>query len=70
MLEAISRGLSTKMISRELWISEKTVKFHLTNIYRKLGVHNRTGAMRYAYEHDLIAQPAGDDESDREVGRL
>lgn len=39
MLDAISRGLSTKMISRELWISEKTVKFHLTNIYRKLGVH-------------------------------
>ncbi len=55
MLDAISRGLSTKTISRELWISEKTVKFHLTNIYRKLGVHNRTGAMRYALEHDLIA---------------
>ncbi len=55
MLEAISRGLSTKAISRELWISEKTVKFHLTNIYRKLGVHNRTGAMRYAYEHGLAA---------------
>lgn len=57
MLDAISRGLSTKMISSELWISEKTVKFHLTNIYRKLGVHNRTGAMRYALEHDLVAQP-------------
>ncbi len=55
MLDAISRGLSTKAISRELWISEKTVKFHLTNIYRKLGVHNRTGAMRYAYEHGLVA---------------
>lgn len=58
MLDAISRGLSTKMISRELWISEKTVKFHLTNIYRKLGVHNRTGAMRYAYEHGLVAAAA------------
>ena len=57
MLEAISRGLSTKAISRELWISEKTVKLHLTNIYRKLGVHNRAGAMRYAFEHDLIAAP-------------
>ena len=56
MLTAISRGLSTKMISRELWISEKTVKFHLTNIYRKLGVHNRTGAMRYAYERGLVAE--------------
>ena len=56
MLAAISRGLSTKMISRELWISEKTVKFHLTNIYRKLGVHNRTGAMRYAYENGLLSR--------------
>ncbi len=64
MLDAISRGLSTKAISRELWISEKTVKFHLTNIYRKLGVHNRTGAMRYAFEHGLIAsRPAADGEA-------
>ncbi|MDQ3630021.1 MAG: response regulator transcription factor [Actinomycetota bacterium] len=61
MLEAISRGLSTKAISRELWVSEKTVKFHLTNIYRKLGVHNRTGAMRYAFENGLIASPPSDD---------
>lgn len=58
LLDAIARGLSTKMISRELWITERTVKFHLTNIYRKLGVHNRTGAMRYAYEHGLLERPA------------
>jgi DNA-binding NarL/FixJ family response regulator len=58
MLEAICRGLSTKAISRELWIAEKTVKFHLTNIYRKLGVTNRTSAMRYAIEHDLIRPAA------------
>lgn len=61
MLQAVSRGLSTKMISRELWVSEKTVKFHLTNIYRKLGVHNRTGAMRYAMEHGLIAAAPHDE---------
>ncbi|MGI8730633.1 MAG: response regulator [Solirubrobacteraceae bacterium] len=60
ILEAIARGLSTKAISREQSISEKTVKFHLTNIYRKLGVNNRTGAMRYAYEHHLIAPPRAD----------
>jgi DNA-binding NarL/FixJ family response regulator len=59
LLDALARGLSTKAISSELWISEKTVKFHLTNIYRKLGVHNRTSAMRYAYEHSLIS-PAYD----------
>jgi len=58
MLEAISRGLSTKAISRELWITEKTVKFHLTNIYRKLGVTNRASAMRYAFDHGLIDGPA------------
>jgi len=55
ILEAMAEGLSTKVISAELLISEKTVKFHLTNVYRKLGVHNRTGAMRYAYQHGLIA---------------
>jgi DNA-binding NarL/FixJ family response regulator len=64
MLEAITRGLSTKAISRELWIAEKTVKFHLTNIYRKLGVHNRTGAMRYAFEHGLIASAPHDNAVD------
>jgi len=54
ILDALARGLSTKAISRELWISEKTVKFHLTNIYRKLDVSNRTSALRYAYDHGLI----------------
>ena len=57
MLEAISRGLSTKAISRELWVTEKTVKFHLTNIYRKLDVSNRTEATRFAYQHGLVTNP-------------
>jgi DNA-binding NarL/FixJ family response regulator len=60
ILEQIAGGFSTKVISRELSISERTVKFHLTNIYRKLGAHNRTGAMRHAYEHGLIATPGAD----------
>jgi DNA-binding NarL/FixJ family response regulator len=69
MLEAVARGLSTKAISRELWISEKTVKFHLTNIYRKLGVHNRTGAMRYAFEHGIVPSPTSlDDGADAAHG--
>lgn len=63
LLDAIARGLSTKQISRELWISEKTVKFHLTNIYRKLGVHNRTGAMRYAFDHGLVSSNPDDDDA-------
>jgi DNA-binding NarL/FixJ family response regulator len=60
MLEAISRGLSTKAISREFWISETTVKFHLTNVYRKIGARNRTAAMRYAYANGLLPLPAAD----------
>jgi len=55
ILAAVAGGLTTKAISSELWVSEHTVKFHLTNIYRKLGVRNRSGAVRYAYEHGLVA---------------
>ncbi|HEY2215898.1 MAG TPA: response regulator transcription factor [Solirubrobacteraceae bacterium] len=55
ILTAVAGGLTTKAISNELWVSEHTVKFHLTNIYRKLGVSNRSGAVRYAYEHGLVA---------------
>jgi len=53
ILAAVAAGMTTAAISRELWISQHTVKFHLTNIYRKLGVTNRAGAVRYALEHDL-----------------
>jgi DNA-binding NarL/FixJ family response regulator len=54
ILTAVASGLTTAAISRELWVSEHTVKFHLTNIYRKLGVANRAGAIRYALEHHLV----------------
>ena len=55
ILAAVASGMTTAAISRELWISQHTVKFHLTNIYRKLGVTNRAGAVRYALEHDLAS---------------
>jgi DNA-binding NarL/FixJ family response regulator len=50
VLEAVVAGMTTAQISRQLWISEHTIKFHLTNIYRKLGVTNRAGAVRHALE--------------------
>jgi two-component system, NarL family, nitrate/nitrite response regulator NarL len=53
ILAAVAGGLTTKAISQDLWLSEHTVKFHLTNIYRKLGVSNRSAAVRYAFENDL-----------------
>jgi DNA-binding NarL/FixJ family response regulator len=59
ILAAVARGLSNKAISEELWVTEQTVKFHLTNVYRKLGVPSRTAAVRYAHEHGLVgAEPA------------
>jgi DNA-binding NarL/FixJ family response regulator len=54
MLKALARGLSNQAISREFWVTEPTVKFHLTNIYRKLGVGNRTEAAREAYSLGLV----------------
>jgi DNA-binding NarL/FixJ family response regulator len=53
ILRAVARGLSNQAIGKELWVTEQTVKFHLTNIYRKLDVANRTEAARYAYQHGL-----------------
>jgi DNA-binding NarL/FixJ family response regulator len=55
ILQAAAAGLTTAAISRNLWVSEHTVKFHLTNIYRKLDDTNGAGAVRYALEHGLAA---------------
>lgn len=54
ILGAVARGLSNQAIGKEFWVTEQTVKFHLTNIYRKLGVSNRTEATRFAYNHGLV----------------
>jgi DNA-binding NarL/FixJ family response regulator len=57
ILSALARGLSNGQIGKELWIAEQTVKFHLTNVYRKLGVANRTEAARFAYQQGLVESP-------------
>jgi DNA-binding NarL/FixJ family response regulator len=54
ILKAVARGLSNQAIGKEFWVTEQTVKFHLTNIYRKLGVSNRTEATRFAYNNGLV----------------
>ena len=55
-------GLSNDEIAKEFWVAPQTVKFHLTNIYRKLGVKNRTEATRIAYQHGLVESPIYADE--------
>ena len=57
VLKALAEGLSNKQIGAQLFVTEQTVKFHLTNIYRKLQVSNRTEAARYAYQHGLASNP-------------
>jgi DNA-binding NarL/FixJ family response regulator len=58
VLAELSQGHSNREIARRLWVSEQTVKFHLSNIYKKLGITSRTEALRYAYQHDLTTAPA------------
>jgi len=53
ILRLVTRGLSNKTIARELWVTEQTVKFHLSNVYRKLGIANRTEAARWAHSKGL-----------------
>jgi DNA-binding NarL/FixJ family response regulator len=62
VLAGVASGLTTAAIGRDLWLSSHTVKFHLTKIYRKLGVTNRASAVRLAVEDDLIAKEAANAE--------
>lgn len=58
ILRLAAKGYTNSRIARQLWVTEQTVKFHLSNTYRKLGVTNRTEASRFAYTHDLVdAEP-------------
>jgi DNA-binding NarL/FixJ family response regulator len=59
ILRALIKGLSNQAIGKEYWVTEQTVKFHLGNIYRKLGVANRTEATAYAFEHGLVEASTG-----------
>ena len=53
VLRCVGEGLPNKLIARELGISEKTVKAHLTRIFQQLGVTDRTQAALWAKEHGI-----------------
>jgi DNA-binding NarL/FixJ family response regulator len=63
ILRLVAEGLSNVEIASRLFVTGQTVKFHLSNIYRKLGVSNRTEATRFAYRNGLVdattPSPAG-----------
>jgi DNA-binding NarL/FixJ family response regulator len=55
ILRLVAEGYTNGRIAAELWVTEQTIKFHLSNTYRKLGVANRTEASRYAHLHALTS---------------
>ena len=55
ILQFVARGHTNAEIARRLWVTQWTVKFHLANAYRKLGVSNRTQAARYVFSHGLAS---------------
>ena len=61
ILEALQSGGSNHDIAKELFLAEQTVKFHLTNIYRKLNVTSRTEALHWAYRHGVLSASADPD---------
>jgi DNA-binding NarL/FixJ family response regulator len=58
ILRLAAEGLSNAELAKMLWVTEQTVKFHLSNIYRKLDVANRTEASRWAQLHGLLSADA------------
>ncbi|MCE5292513.1 MAG: response regulator transcription factor [Nocardiaceae bacterium] len=54
VLQLLSKGLGNKEMARELFVSEATVKSHLSHIYTKLGVDTRAGAVAAAIERRII----------------
>jgi DNA-binding NarL/FixJ family response regulator len=57
ILQLVAEGKSNAQVGRTLWVTEQTVKFHLSNIYRKLDVSNRTEASRWAQTRNLLSVP-------------
>jgi DNA-binding NarL/FixJ family response regulator len=57
VLRLVAAGSTNVEIARNLWVTEQTVKFHLSNVYRKLDVGNRTEASHYAHVNGLVSPP-------------
>jgi NarL family two-component system response regulator LiaR len=62
ILQLVAEGHSNTQLAKMLWVTEQTVKFHLSNVYRKLDVANRTEASRWAQLHGLLTSPQKSDQ--------
>lgn len=54
ILRLVAEGRSNREVAKLLWVTDQTVKFHLANTYRKLGVRNRVEASQWAYTRGLV----------------
>jgi DNA-binding CsgD family transcriptional regulator len=54
VLRLVAAGKTNKLIARELFLSEKTIDRHVSNIFVKVNVGSRAAATAYAYEHHLV----------------
>jgi predicted ATPase/DNA-binding CsgD family transcriptional regulator len=54
VLRLVATGLTNAEVAERLFLSSRTINWHLSSIYRKLGSHSRTEAARFAVEHDLL----------------
>jgi DNA-binding NarL/FixJ family response regulator len=54
VLRFLATGKTNKLIARELFLSEKTIDRHVSNIFVKLNVGSRAAATAWAYQHDLV----------------
>jgi two-component system response regulator DevR len=59
ILRLVAEGHSNAALAKMLWVTQQTVKFHLSNVYRKLGVSNRTEAARWAQLNGLLPPSNG-----------
>ena len=57
VVRLVATGATNRLIARELFLSEKTVARHLSNIFTKLDLSSRAAVTAYAYEHGLVAVP-------------
>ena len=68
ILQLVAEGHTNANLAKQLWVTEQTIKFHLSNVYRKLDVSNRTEAARWAQVHGLLGEPSND--TAQELARL
>jgi len=54
VIRLIAAGKTNRMIATDLFLSEKTVARHISNIFTKLGLASRSAATAYAFEHRLV----------------